>query len=178
MRISRNLGLLVLGLGIVGLIIGMAFIGLAVQKNNLVTSELRAQNVTLGLSQEQINNGQVVDNAQTAQAAADILAKHLKSIAPTYGDLMTQNPNGRYDPSNPTNLTYTQGLNMENSMNLAVLSFGVIQVAEVTGGALVAIGFAVGATGLILIRLAQREKVAEKKTVKSGTLSGIPVEND
>ena len=178
MRISRPLELLVLGLGIVGLIIGVAFIGLAMQKNNLVTSELRAQEVTLGLSQDQINNGQVVDNAETAQAAANILAQHLARIAPTYGDLMAQNPNGRYDPTNPTDLTYTQGLTMENSMNLAVLSFGVIQIAEVTGGALVAIGFAVGATGLILIRLARREKVAGKKTAKLGTLSSIPVEID
>jgi hypothetical protein len=176
MRISGHWGVVVLVFGIVGLIIGASFIGLAVQKNNLVAGELRAQNVTLGLSQDQIKAGQVVDNAQTAQTAASLLGQHLKSIAPTYGDLMAKNPGGKYDPTNPTNLTYTQGLNMENSMNLAVLSFGVIQIAEIMGGGLVAIGLAVGAIGLVLLRLAQKEKVAEEKKAKSGALSGVPLE--
>jgi hypothetical protein len=155
---TQHLAMLVLSLGIVSMVIGAAFVGLAIQKNEYVTSELQQQRVTLGLTQEQIANGDVVDNAQEAQVAAQTLANHLSNIAGgTYGDLMASNPDGKYDPADPNDLKYTQGLNMENSFNLALLSFGVIQETIATGAALIVIGIAVGATGLTLLRLGRKE---------------------
>ena len=151
----QYLAVVVVVLGIASLVIGAAFVGLAAQKNNYVVSALRQQKVTLGLTKEQIANGEVVDNAQAAQVAAETLNKHLQSIAPTYGDLMKANNIGKYDPTDVKDLTYTQGLNMENSFNLAVLSFGVIQESMATGAALIVIGIAVGATGLIFFRLSK-----------------------
>ena len=68
---------------------------------------------------------------------------------------MKANKIGKYDPTDLNDLNYTQGLNMENSFNLAVLSFGVIQETMATGAALIVIGIAVGATGLILFRLSK-----------------------
>jgi hypothetical protein len=152
----RYLAMLVAVLGIASLVMGAAFVGLAAQKNNYVVSALRQQNVTLGLTKDQIANGEIVDNAQKAQVAAETLSKHLQRIAPTYGDLMKANTTGKYDPTDPNDLTYTQGLNMENSFNLAVLSFGVIQESTATGVALIIIGIAVGATGLIVFRLGKK----------------------
>jgi hypothetical protein len=178
MRTFKNLGMLVAVLGVVALIAGVAFVGLAIQKNNLVTSELRAQNVTLGLSPEQIKNGQVVDNAVAAEAAANVLAQHLKGIAPTYGDLMSKNPNGKYDATNPANITYTQGLTMENSFNLVILSYGVIQAVMGTGAVLILIGLAVGVTGLMLMKLAQKEEVAEKRSFKSGIPGSVQAQTN
>jgi len=154
-RRMQYLAVVVVVLGIASLVIGAAFVGLAAQKNNYVVSALRQQKVTLGLTKEQIANGEVVDNAQAAQVAAETLNKHLQSIAPTYGDLMKANNIGKYDPTDVKDLTYTQGLNMENSFNLAVLSFGVIQESMATGAALIVIGIAVGATGLIFFRLSK-----------------------
>ena len=157
-RKIRYLGMLVVVLGIVSLVIGAGFIGLAAQKNSYVTSTLRQQKVTLGLTKEQIANGEVVDNTQKAQIAAETLNKHLQSIAGgTYGDLMALNKTGKYDPTDTKDLTYTQGLNMENSLNLAVLSFGVIQETMATGAALIVIGIAVGATGFMLFKLGKKE---------------------
>lgn len=119
---------------------------------------MRQQKVTLGLTKEQIANGEVVDNAQTAQVAAETLTKHLQSIAGgTYSDLMAANKDGKYDPTDINDLKYTQGLNMENSFNLAVLSFGVIQETMAVGAALIVIGIAVGATGFMLFRLGKKE---------------------
>ncbi len=145
--------MLVVVLGIVSLVMGAAFIGLAVQKNNYVVSSLRAQNVTLGLTQDQIAKGQVVDNADAALNAANTLAAHLKSIAPSYNTLMAANKGSKYDPTVASNLEYTAGLNMENSFNLVVLSFGVIQETIATGAGLMIIGLAVGATGIVLFKL-------------------------
>ncbi len=152
----RLVSMLVVVLGIISLVMGAAFIGMAVQKNNYLVSSLQAQKVTLGLTQDQIAKGDVVDNAQDAQNAADTLAQHLQKIAPTYADLMAKNKTGKYDPTDPNNLTYTQGLNMENSFNLVVLGFGVIQETMATGGALMLIGLAVGATGLVLFKLSKK----------------------
>ena len=146
--------MLVAVLGIISVIIGGTFIGLAVQKNNYVVSNLQAQKVTLGLTNDQIAKGQVVDNAAGALVAANTLAEHLKGIAPTYNDLMASNKGGKFDPTAVTNLDYTQGLNMENSFNLVVLAFGVIQETEVTGAALIVIGLGVAATGFVLVKLA------------------------
>jgi len=156
-RKKRCLAMLVAVLGIVSVTIGAAFIGLAVQKNTYVTNELRQQNVTVGLTKEQISDGQIVDNIQKAQIAAETIAKHLQNIAPTYNDLMALNPSGKYDPANPNDLKYTQGLNMENSFNIAVLSFGVIQETMATGIALIVIGIAVGTTGFMLFSLSKKE---------------------
>ena len=150
------LGALVGVLGIACLILGAIFVGMAVQKNNYVADSLRAQQVTLGLTTAQIAQGQVIDNAQTALVAANTLAEHLKSIAPTYTALMAASKTGKFDPTNPTQLDYAQGLNMQNSLNLVVLSFGVIQETMVTGAALIIIGIAVGATGLVLFRLSKK----------------------
>jgi hypothetical protein len=154
---KQYLAMLVVVLGIVSVALGTAFIGLSAQKNNYITNELRQQNVTVGLTKEQIDNGEIVDNARKAQIAAETISKHLQSIAPTYNDLMALNPSGKYDPANPNDLKYTQGLNMENSFNMAVLSFGVIQETMATGSALIVIGIAVGATGFMLFRLGKEE---------------------
>jgi len=155
---TRYLAIIVVVLGIVSFVTGATFVGLAAQKNDYVTSALRQQKVTIGLTKEQIANGEVVDNAQTAQVAAETLAEHLQSIAGgNYNDLMASNKSGKYDPTDIRDLNYTQGLNMENSFNLAVLSFGVIQETMATGAALIVIGIAVGATGLILTRLSKTE---------------------
>jgi hypothetical protein len=164
---TKYLAMSVLLLGIVVLAIGSVFIGLAYQKNAYITSALRDQKITLGLSKDQIAQGQLVDNAQSAQVAAETLNAHLKSIAPTYGDLMAANSatGGKYDPTNPKNLTYTQGLNMENSLNIAVLGFGVIQETIAVGIVLIIIGLLAGATGLSLIRLTQKQTETEKKRV-------------
>jgi hypothetical protein len=149
----RKLALMVMALGIVSLVIGAVFIGLAFQKNNYVVSSLRAQGVTLGLTKDQIAAGELVDSAPEAQIAADTLATHLTSIAPTYGALMAKSKTGKFDPTDPTQLDYAQGLNMENTFDTVILGFGVIQATMATGAALIVIGLAVGATGFGLFRL-------------------------
>lgn len=147
---------LVVVLGVVSLVIGAVFIGLAVQKNDYITSSLQAQKVTLGLTSDQIAAGEVVDNAAEAQVAANTLAQHLSEIAPTYGALTATNKGGRFDATNPTDIEYGQGLNMENSFNLVVLSFGVIQEIIATGAALIIIGIAIGATGIVIFKLGKK----------------------
>ncbi len=158
-RISRYLAIGVLLLGVVGVVIGSVFITQAIEKNNWMSEAMRAENVTLGLSKEQINKGEVVDNAKEAQAAADTIRGHRQKIAPTYNDLLGGKS---YDPTNLQQLKYTQALNMENYLYLAVLGFGVTTVIIGTGVFMIITGLALGATGVVLLRLAGRASLTSQ----------------
>ncbi len=154
--------LIVVVLGVVSLVVGAVFVGIAIQKNNYIVSQLKAQGITLNLTQAQINQGQVIDNAAGALAAANTLAEHLKSISPSYNALMAANTGGRYDPTDPNDLNYTQGLNLENSLDLVVLSFGVVQATEGTGAVMIVIGLSIIGTGLVLFKLCRSSSTINK----------------
>jgi hypothetical protein len=155
LRLSRYLAMLVILVGIVSVVVGAVFVTLAVQKDMWIVNTMRQEKVTLGLTQEQIASGEVVDNAKTAQAAADKVRADRHAIAPTYNDLIAPS-GGRYDPTNPKDLSYTQALNLENYLYMAVLSFGVLQEIIGTGVALILIGIALVAAGLVIFVLVRR----------------------
>ncbi len=152
-RMSRYLAILVLILGVVGMVVGSVFIAQAVEKDNWMREAMRVEQVTLSLSDEQIAAGQVIDSLEEAQIAGDTIREHRRNIAPTYEDLLG---GGRYDPTNPKQLSYAQALNMENYLYLAVLGFGVTTVIIGTGVFMVITGFALGVTGVVLFRLSGR----------------------
>ena len=152
MKRTNYLGLLVTVLGVLSLVVGAVFVTIAMQKNSEITSALREQQVTLGLSQTQVAAGQVVDNMAAAQVAANTLNTHLKSMAPTFGALTAKNSSGRFDPTNPTNVDYAVGLTLEDSMNMAVMGFGIVQIALAVGITLIVIGVSIILTGMILFR--------------------------
>jgi hypothetical protein len=146
-----KVGILVLLIGVVSIAVGGVFIGEAISKNMWIKDSMRQEQVTLGLTQEQIAAGKFVDNAQEAQAAADKVRADRHSIAATYEDLIAAS-GGKYDPTNPKDLSYTQALNLENYLYMAVLSFGVVQEILGTGIILVLIGAALVGTGFVFIR--------------------------
>jgi len=152
-RISQYLAILVLILGVVGMVVGSVFIAQAVEKDNWMREAMRVEQVTLSLSDEQIAAGQVIDSLEEAQIAGDTIREHRRNIAPTYEDLLG---GGRYDPTNPEQLSYAQALNMENYLYLAVLGFGVTTVIIGTGAFMIITGFALGVTGVVLFRLSGR----------------------
>lgn len=152
-RMSRYLAILVLILGVVGMVVGSVFIAQAIEKDNWMREAMRVEQVTLSLSDEQIAAGQVIDSLEEAQIAGDTIREHRRNIAPTYEDLLG---GGRYDPTNPKQLSYAQALNMENYLYLAVLGFGVTTVIIGTGVFMVITGFALGVTGVVLFRLSGR----------------------
>jgi hypothetical protein len=153
---NRLLALIVAVLGIVCLGIGIFFIFQGVSKNNYIVDNLKQEKITLGLTQEQINAGQVVDNAAQVQAASEKVRSDRRSIAPTYSDLLK---GGHFDPTNPTQLTYAQAMNLENSLNTTLLAFGTVQIAEGAGAFMIIAGLAIIAAGIILWRLSRRREI-------------------
>lgn len=152
LRLSRYLAILVLILGVVGIVVGSVFIAQAIEKGNWMRQAMRVEHVTLGLSEEQVAEGQVIDTAEEAQIVGDTIREHRRNIASTYEELLA---GGRFDPTNPQHLSYAQGLNMENYLYLAVLGFGVTTVITGTGVFMIITGLALSGTGVVLLRLAK-----------------------
>lgn len=153
MNTIKTIGIIVLLLGLVGLGVGGAFIGIGVAKNNQVATSLRAEKVTLGISAEDVAKGQVVDTMSEAQKAADTLTTHRRSIAPTYSDLLG---GAKFDPSNLKQLSYAQGMNLQNYMYTAVLAFGLAQSIIANGAFMIATGLALVVAGFAIFKLSKK----------------------
>jgi hypothetical protein len=153
MNTFKMAALIVLLLGIVGLGVGGAFVGIGFAKNNQIATYLRAEKVTLGLSAADVAKGRVVDSLTTAQNAAQMLTKHRQSIAPTYNDLLGGQP---FDPTNLTQLKYEQAMNLQTNIYTAVLAFGLAQSIMANGAFMIAIGIAMIVVGLVIFKIAKK----------------------
>lgn len=150
MSFTKGLAYLVLLLGAAAIVIGGVFIGLGMSKANLLTTAMQDEQITLGIDTDAISAGEVIDTAAEAELAGDTVREHRHGISPTYGDLLA---GGRYDPTNPTQLTYAQALNLENYLYLAVLGFGVTQLAMGAGAFMIITGIGLAAAGIVIVRI-------------------------
>jgi len=139
--------MVVILMAFIALVMGTVFVVQGVTKANWMKDAMRLENITLGLDETAIAKGEVVDSANEAQAAADMIREHRRGIAPTYDDLLA---GGRFDPANPQHLSYAQALNMENYLYLAVIGFGFADMVIASGASMIAIGIALGATAIAL----------------------------
>jgi hypothetical protein len=152
MNIARGLSLLVVLIGVVAVVVGGVFIWQGMAKNNVLVTAMQEEKITLGIESEELQAGEVIDSAAEAEAAGDTIREHRHSIAPTYGDLLGGEP---YDPTDPEQLTYAQALNLENYLYLAVLGFGVTQIAIGAGAFMVITGLALVSGGAVLYRVSK-----------------------
>ncbi len=149
-KINRYLAILVLVLGAISMVFGAVFIYQGIAKQGLVQAQMRIEKVTYLLPEDEVAKGNVIDTAEEAQMVADMVKEHRHQIAPTYDDLLK---GGRYDPTNPKHLTYSQAINLENYLYLAVLAFGLTTVVLSSGVFMIVIGVALGVNGILLVGL-------------------------
>lgn len=154
MDFNRGLAILVMFLGLVAIVLGGIFIGEGVVKNDLIVDRMRVEKVTLAVDPNNPGVTTQINNAGDAQKAADTIASHRRGIAPTYQDLLNQGT-GKFDPTNPTDLTYAQAMNLENYLYMAVTAFGLIQVTMAAGVFMAVTGLALGGAGLALYRISR-----------------------
>ncbi|MBA7594427.1 hypothetical protein ES703_01369 [subsurface metagenome] len=147
----KKMSLVILLLGVVAVVLGAVFIGQGVARNNQLVEAMHVEQVTLGIESEL--EGEIIDSLEEAMEAGDTIREHRRGIAPTYSDLLGD---GRYDPTDPQQLTYAQALNLENYLYLAVVAFGLTQSVTASGVFMVVTGLALGGTGVVLYRLGQR----------------------
>ena len=159
MGLFRILAIVITVLGIIGVVFGGIFVGEGLVKNDLIVDRMNVEKVTLSLDPNNPNSTVQINNAAEAQAAADTIASHRRAIAPTYQDLLNQGT-GRFDPTNPTDLTYAQAMNLENYLYMAVTAFGLIQVTLASGAFMVFTGLGLSFTGIVLFLLARRRELS------------------
>jgi len=149
----KGLRLLMIGVilgGLVSLVIGIVFIVQSVSVKSVVVEGLRAENVTIALPAEGEKGyflGNVIDTASEALNASEYLEGHLRESYGTYGDT---------ERGSDDRATYLDGTTLRNSLNLAVLSFGVATIALAAGIVMITTGLALGVTGFGLYRLSGR----------------------
>jgi hypothetical protein len=155
MSFTRILAFTVIFLGVVAVAIGGIFVGEGLAKNKLIVDRMNIEQVTLAVDPNNPSATSEINDAAEAQAAADTIASHRRAIAPTYQALLDQG-SGRFDPTNPTDLTYAQAMNLENYLYMAVTAFGLIQVTMASGAFMVVTGLALGGAGWALLRMNRR----------------------
>jgi hypothetical protein len=142
-------------LAVVTIAIGTIFIYEGVTKNNLIVNRMKVEQVTLALDPNNPSQLTMILTAADAQKAADTIATHRRSIAPSYQALLAQGT-GKFDPANPTDVTYAQAMNLENYLYMAVLAFGVVQITLAAGAFMIITGIALGVLALVLFKLLTR----------------------
>lgn len=150
---SCILSLMVILLGVLSLALGVFFVYQGISKSDYLTTSVKGEKITLGLTATQIAAGQVDQTAAQLQAASEKVGADRHSVATTYDDLLGGK---NFDPTNPKQLTWAQALNLEDSLNVAVLAFGVAQVAEGVGAFMIIVAVGLWAIGIVLWRLSMR----------------------
>jgi hypothetical protein len=143
MRKVLTWGIIVLA--VVVIVCGAVSIAIGHTNATDVADRLKQEKVSLRIFDENAPEDAVVTNAAEARAAADILNEHRKGIAPTYSELLGGK---RFDPTNPTQLTYVVGMTLEGQMNMAALAFGLTTVLTFFGAVLIVIGVVLLIVGL------------------------------
>lgn len=149
----------ILLLAVVAFVMGTVFVVQGVMRNSELKEAMRVEHITLGMEDAE-TEGQVIDSLAEAQEAGDTIREHRRGIATSYEDLLG---GGRYDPTDPKQLTYAQALNLENYLYLAVVAFGLITVTMATGGFMIVTAVALGITGVALLGVS-REYSFKTKT--------------
>ncbi len=147
---TRNIARLLMVLAVASLVLGIVFVVQGITKDAYLKEAMRQENVTLGLPEDAVARGEVIDSLDKAEKAADTVREHRRGVAPSYNELLGE---GRFDPTNPQHLTYAQAMNLENYLYLAVAAFGLTMLSTASGVFMIIIGFAVGGIGLALNRI-------------------------
>jgi hypothetical protein len=159
MKMVRLLAIAVLILGVIGIAVGGIFIGEGFAKNNLITQRMSTENVSLATDP---NNPQVltrVTNAASAQKVADKIAVDRRAISPSYQALLA---GGKFDPTNPKNISYAQAMNLENYLYTAVMAFGLVQSVLGSGAYMIVTGLAAILMGIALYRVGSLNAPTQK----------------
>lgn len=144
----RNLGLEIIVFGFIALVMGIVFLQQGFDKEAWLVQAMKQEQIEMP-----DGTGRIVDNDELAQAAGNLVREHRRGIAPTYGELLGGE---RFNPTDPTQLTYVQALNIENYLYLAVSAFGVFTVIKATGAFMILMGLGLGTTGYALWSMARQ----------------------
>ncbi len=132
-NIGKRTALLVLVVALVAIAMGGVFVGLGFQKAAIIKDAMVAQNIKYTGAGGSIVG--IIDTPQDAQVMANVLAEHQKALG-SYSDMAKDDPNLQ---------TILNAMTMQNSLNMAVMGFGLTDVVKATGGFMILMGLTLGA---------------------------------
>jgi hypothetical protein len=138
----RALSIIIIMFAVIALAMGIVFVQQGFSKEAWLVQTMKQEQIEMPGE-----SGVIVDSAKTAQAAGDLVREHRHTIAPTYGDLLGGK---NYNPTDPTQLSYAQAMNIENYLYLAVTAFGVFNVVKAVGAFMIVTSLAFASVGYVL----------------------------
>ncbi len=160
--LKRHLWLGALALGIVFLAVGTMFMVTGFNAKDMITNELVAQDISLVKDAVEFGGtpGDLVNDAATAEIEAKIIALHTDGKYGVYSSL------DRDDPHRANILT---GLPLRNSLNMAVMGYGIANLAIGTGAVIVLMGTgALAFVAPVLYLVLNKEEEDEEGVVITG----------
>ncbi len=134
MRTASKFAVVVAILMSLGMVfMGSVFIYMGIEGKSEISAALRKENVTT--SQDAAIPGALVESAATAKIQQDTIEEH------TFGRFGPYSGMERDDPNRDT---YLKGLTLRNALNLAVVGFGVADLAIGAGAISIVLGLIVG----------------------------------
>ncbi len=128
-NLSRKVAVLVLVFGLIAIGLGGFFVKTGFDKANYLTQQMAAQEITYSGAGGSING--VIDTPQEAQVMADILKEHSAELG-NYSQLARNDPNRQQ---------ILNAMTMTNSLEMAVMGFGLTDVVKASGAFMVLVGF-------------------------------------
>jgi len=126
---------------VISVAFGIAFIQQGFSKNAMISEALASEKVTYAAEDAQGAIAGVIDTSAEAMVMAEILKEHRTHNYGYYSELK------RDDPAREQIL---KAITMENSLNLAQLSFGLVTVIIITGVFMIVVGLALGTIAFII----------------------------
>jgi hypothetical protein len=127
--LNRKIALVVIVMGLISFAMGGFFVQQGFAKANLLTEKMASQQITYTGAGSTIQG--VIDTPQEAQAMADVLTEHAAAMG-NYSKLAKDDPNRQQ---------ILNGMTMINSLELAVMGFGLTDVVKAAGAFMFLIGF-------------------------------------
>ena len=163
--LKRHLWLAALAIGIVFIAVGTMFMVTGMNAKDMITNELVAQDVTLGKDAVEFGGtpGDAVNDASTAEISAKIIALHTDGTYGVYSSL---------DRNDPHRADILKGLALRNSLNMAVMGYGIANLAIGTGVMIVLMGagtVALVAPALYLTTAKEEDEVAVTTGAPAGS---------
>ena len=128
-RVSKFAVVVAIGMGIAMMVIGSIFIVMGVDAKGEITEALLKERVIT--SKDAPIPGVLVEDAETARSQAAAIESH------TFGRF---GPYSSMDRDDPNRETYLKGLTLRNSLNLAVVGFGISDMAVGLGAVTIVLG--------------------------------------
>lgn len=151
--ISKIATIVAIILGIIMVILGFIFVSMGVQAQDEIREALRKERVITGGDAE--IPGVLVEDVETARAQQDVIEDH------TYGRFGPYSGMERDDPNRDV---YIRGLTLRNALNLAIVGFGVADLAIGTGGITIVLGLIIAGfaipTHMLVMRVFRSEAEA------------------